>query len=106
MPYGGTLLSTQPFRLSMSSTFVDNFVVGAVTIFYLGLGGVVDIEYALGREGPVQLGRDVTIPRKASRIVFEVTPATGGAILLTVHQGAIIFEVTFAMDALLVFDVD
>ena len=53
----------------------------AVTIYYLREGGIADIQLLVSPRG------DVTIPRRASRVVFEVDASRGSTGLFTVTQG-------------------
>lgn len=96
MPYIGTLDSTRPFRFESNAS-----LRGVVTVRWLKPGGTVDIELLPGTV-PTQ---DVTIPRKTSRVIFEVAPGPGTAMLFKLSQDNVVVEETLVGDALFVFDV-
>jgi len=96
MPYIGTLVSTQPFRFET----VTN-VSGAVTISWLKQGGILEIESHPGTNAP----QDVTIPRRANRVIFDVSVAAGGGVLFKLQQGGLVVEETDSLDTQYVADV-
>jgi len=101
MPYVGTLDSTQTFRFETNSNIPGT---GAVTVFWLKPGGIISVE-SLPGTNPTQ---DVAIPRRTSRISFEVIPRStfGGSILFKLSQGTLAVEDTVLVDSIYVFDVE
>lgn len=96
MPYIGTFTSAPTLRFESNAN-----IKGSITVHWLRQGGTVDIELLEGTN-PF---REVAIPRKTDRVVFAVSPGSGGWILFKVSQGTVAVEETVVVDAQFVFDV-
>lgn len=96
----GKLVRTQTFKLEIADTSTS-LVRGAVTVYWLKPGGILDVEL-LGATIPAV---DVEIPRRATRVIYAVSPAPQSSVLFKVSQGPTAVEETVSEDTTFVFEI-
>lgn len=96
----GSLVRTQTFKLEVANTSTA-LIRGAVTVYWLKPGAVLDVEL-LGATIPAV---DVEIPRRATRVIYAVSPAPQSSILFKVSQGSTVVEETVSQDTTFVFEI-
>ena len=96
----GAIDSTQTFRLELNSTSTAA-AKGSVTVYWLKDGGIVDIELL----GAILPPGDVLTPRRARRVVYEVTPAPNSSMLFKLSQGPLFVEENFLVPTRIVFTI-
>ena len=85
----------------MANTSTNPFVHGAVTVYWLKPGGILDIELLGGTVGPAFL----EVPRRATRVIYAVSPAPNSSILFKLSQGPLAVEETVSEDTTFVFEI-
>ncbi len=85
----GNLVRTQTFKLELANNSTA-LVRGAVTVYWLKPGGILDVELLGGTVAAV----DVEIPRRASRVIYAVSPAPNSHFVFKLSQGLLAVEET------------
>jgi len=89
-----------PVRLELNTTSNDS-VPGAVTVYWLKPGGILDVEL-LGARVAVA---DIEIPRRATRVIYAVSPAPNSSMLFKLSQGPLVVEENVSEDTTFVFEI-
>jgi hypothetical protein len=96
----GNLVRGQTFKLEVANDSTA-LVRGAVTVYWLKPGGILDIEL-LGATIPAV---DLEIPRRATRVIYAVSPAPQSSVLFKLTQGPLVVEETVSADTTFVFEI-